>query len=86
MEGHYWPWWKDATGLDAPSNGTSTDTNPARMIPNVVQAPRGAAVNCRLRSASRGYSYLTWIVNYAGYLNNSNASSASRGLPACVIY
>ena len=86
VEGHYWPWWKDATGLDAPSNGTSTDTNPARMIPNVVQAPRGTAVYCRLRSAHRGNSSSTWYVHTAGYLYTNVASYAFRGLPACVIY
>lgn len=85
VEGHYWPYWKDETGLTEPKNGSSSDTNDARKIPSVA-SPTGSAVSVRMRSAYRGYSYLTWYVNSAGYLSSSSATTSSRSQPACVIY
>ena len=86
VEGPYWPYWKEETELESPSNGSSSDTNDARKIPQVTQAPEGSAVACRLRSANRGGSYNVWSVNSVGYLNSSYAYSAYRAFPACVIY
>lgn len=87
VEGDYWEYWKEETGLDAPSNGSSSDTNDARKIPSVVNYPRGSAVSVRLRSASRSNSSSVWYVANAGYLNGyGSAYSACRALPACVIY
>ena len=86
VDGKYWPWWKERTGLESPSNGSSTDTNDARKIPQVQQAPKGSAVYCRLRSADRGSSNAVWVVNAAGYLYTYTAHGAYRALPACVIY
>lgn len=86
VEGSYWPWWKTRTGLENPTDGSSSDTNPARMIPQVAQAPNGSAVSCRLRSAYRGGSNLAWFVSSAGYLYTNSAYGANRALPACVIY
>ena len=88
VEGEYWPYWKEETGLDAPANGSSTNTNDARKIPSIAN-PTGSAVYCRLRSAIRGYSYAVWYVSTAGYLNiygGGGATNSSRALPACVIY
>lgn len=88
VEGPYYPYWKQVTGLDNPSNGASSDTNNARKIQS-VSAPSGSAANVRLRSANRGKSYNTWAVNSSGYLNcGSNfhgANLAYVALPACVI-
>lgn len=87
VEGDYWEYWKEETGLDAPSNGSSSDTNDARKIPSVVNYPRGSAVYVRLRSASRSFSHYVWVGYVAGYLYYGGfASSAYRALPACVIY
>ena len=85
VEGDYWEYWKEETGLDAPSNGSS-DTNEARKIPSVVNYPRGSAVDCRLRSAGRGNGYSVWHVDAGGYLSSYSANAARRSLPACVIY
>lgn len=87
VEGDYWEYWKEETGLDAPSNGSSSDTNDARKIPSVVNYPRGSAVYVRLRSAIRSYSYYVWYVANAGCLGYATvAYTAYRALPACVIY
>ena len=86
VEGPFWPYWKEETGLESPSNGSSSDTNDARKIPQVQQAPNGSAVYCRLRSAYRGHSYYVWAVSSAGYLSNYGAAYAYRAFPACVIY
>lgn len=86
VEGEYWEYWKEETGLEAPSNGSSSDTNDSRKIPSVVNYPKGSAVYCRLRSAYRGHGNYVWVVNTAGYLSSSGAANSYRGLPACVIY
>lgn len=86
VEGEYWEYWKEETGLDAPSNGSSGDPNDARKIPSVVNYPRGSAVSCRLRSVYRGSADYVWYVNAGGYLRAISAATAYRALPACVIY
>lgn len=87
VEGDYWEYWKEETGLDSPSNGSSSDTNEARKIPSVVNYPRGSAVGCRLRSAYRGGGGFVWVVSTGGYLGSyGSANVAHRSLPACVIY
>ena len=86
VEGDYWEYWKEETGLEAPSNGSSTDTNDARKIPPVNNF-RANPVSCRLRSALRSHSNYAWNVHTGGYLNSfSPASSAYRCQPACVIF
>lgn len=86
VEGEYWPYWKEETGLDAPSNGSGNDPNDARKIPSIAN-PSGPAVACRLRSANRGHSHSVWNVSTGGYLYGNNGAFYSyRGLPACVIY
>ena len=85
VEGKFWPYWKDVTGLSAPTNGSASNTNDARKIPSVA-APKGAAVAWRTRSANRGNGSNVWNGATAGYLNNNNANNAYRCLPACVIY
>lgn len=85
VEGAYWPYWKEETGLDEPSNGSGSVSNDARKIPSIAN-PSGSAVYCRLRSAIRGGGYAVWNVYTGGYLSYSYAGYSYRSLPACVIY
>lgn len=86
VEGEYWEYWKNELGLDAPTNGSSSNTNDARKIPSIT-APSGAAVSVRLRSATRSLTHNVWNVATAGFLTTYyGASYAYRAQPACVIY
>ena len=84
IEGPYFPYWKQITGLENPSNGSSSDPNDARKIRR-INNPTGGAAYVRLRSANRGNANNAWFVNTGGYLNNSNAHGSYAALPACVI-
>lgn len=79
IEGNYFPYWKEKTGLSAPSNGN----NNGRII--YVLENHTSAQNVRLRSADRGYASNAWFVYTAGGLTYNSASSAFRAAPACVI-
>ena len=85
VEGTYWQYWKDATGLASPTDGSLENTNNARKIPAITN-PSGSAVTVRLRSATTSSATSTWLVNSTGYLNGYNAATAYRALPACAIY
>lgn len=85
VEGPYFPYWKIITGLDEPSNGSSSDTNNARKIKR-VNSPTGSAAHVRLRSANRDASSYAWYVASSGYLyGNNTAYNSYAALPACVI-
>lgn len=85
VEGEYWPYWKEATGMPSPGNGSSSNTNDARKIP-MVSDTSGSAVIVRLRSANRSSVYSQFSVISAGLLSSNSAYGAYRALPACVIY
>lgn len=78
VEGPYLPYWKDLTGLSAPTNAA----NAGRVI---VDVDNKQALNCRLRSANRGTSYAAWFVSTSGYLYYSGAHNSYRCAPACAI-
>lgn len=84
-EGKYWPYWKNVTGFNSPSNGTSSNTNNARKIPTIA-SPTGSAVFCRLRTVGNSQSHTTWHVSNVGYLGGTVVSTPEYSLPACVIY
>jgi len=84
VEGAYFPYWKEITGLDAPTNGSSDNANPARQIRR-INNPSGSAASVRLRSANRGNSNVEWYVHSAGYLSGYSAGSSFASQPACVI-
>lgn len=85
IEGPYFPYWKQVTGLENPTNGSGSDTNDARKI-RKINNPTGGAAFVRLRSASRGYSGNAWSVGAGGYLNSGyGATNSYAALPACVI-
>ena len=83
IEGAYWPYWKQRMGLSAPQiqGGDGANANHIRYAYNAKTSPQ----NCRLRSASRGYAYLAWIVYTTGAAVSTTATYAYRGCPACVI-
>ena len=81
-EGEYFEYWKSALGI----------TSPASYHPSIYNEYIHYAINAkttaqyvRLRSAYRHYSYYTWYVFTAGYLNNYYANTALRFAPVCVI-
>ena len=85
IEGPYFPYWKQITGLENPSNGSSSDPNDARKIRR-INNPTGGAAFVRLRSALRGFAYYAWSVGTGGYLYSSGSATYSyAALPACVI-
>ena len=78
-EGEYFEYWKQKTGLDAPTN----NANNGRIITGLEN---GTAQYCRLRSAYRGYVYAAWAVTTTGSLYSAySAYNAYRCAPACVI-
>lgn len=79
VEGEFFPYWKDKTGLAAPGNAA----NSGRIIYGLEN--HNSAQNVRLRSAYRGNANYAWFVSTAGNLNYSAAYSAYRSAPACVI-
>lgn len=78
-EGAYFPYWKERTELDAPSNATN-----ANRIRHLI-SNHSAAQYVRYRSAFRGYAYATWIVDTAGNVTISYATSSNALSPVCVI-
>lgn len=88
-EGPYWEYWKTATGLTNPGNGSSSSTSEARAIPSVSN-PSGSAVNVHLRSASLANLSNGYIVNAAqdgGYLNGGSPVTREYATTPCfVIY
>lgn len=85
IEGPYFPYWKQVTGLEQPTNGSSSNTNNARKIKR-LNALSGSAVNVRCRSANRGGSNYEWACHSSGYLYNYGyAHGANAAQPACVI-
>ena len=80
IEGPYFPYWKQKTGLENPSN----DAVSGRIITAIEN--HNSAQACRLRSAHRGNSSNAWYVATAGNLSYYGyANGAYRCAPACVI-
>jgi hypothetical protein len=80
VEGAALEYWKQATGLTAPSNGA----NQGRIT--YALENQTSARYVRLRSANRGYSYLTWFVYTAGAVGYNGAYSSYGCAPACIIH
>jgi hypothetical protein len=79
-EGEAWLYWKEATELSTPNNGSNTG-----RITYALDNQKSAQ-SVRLRSAYRGNSYYVWNVYATGSLYNSNAYHAYRCAPACIIH
>ena len=80
-EGEYWPYWKEKSDTNSPNTQNSTNE---KMITFAAENHESAQT-VRLRSASRGLSFNAWNVTSSGRVTNSNAASANRVAPACVI-
>lgn len=83
VEGDYWEYWKRALGLTSPAGTGSANANEAYKT-YAINA-QTSAQNVRLRSAYRGYAYITWNVYASGYLYTTYAWYSLRCAPACVI-
>lgn len=78
-EGTYFPYYKEVTGLSAPSN--SQNTGRIKYALNAKTSSQG----CWSFSSNRGGSCSAWIRNATGQLGSSNALNSYRAVPACVI-
>ena len=80
-EGEYHEYWKRKVGLTSPMSQGGTYPN---AITYAVEA-HTTAVRVRLRSASRGSSSNTWIVNSSGGVSYYGAYYSSRFSPLVVL-
>lgn len=84
IEGPYFPYWKQITGLESPANGALGDGNEARQI-RKINNPSGYAKAVHLRSTSHRYAASTGYIHEGGFLNYLPAYSSHASLPAAVI-
>ena len=75
-EGTYWTYYKEATGLSAPSNNQNTG-----RVKYALNA-KTSSQNCCMFSSYRRNSYNVWIRNAAGQLINYGANVSYRAVPA----
>ena len=78
-EGTYFPYYKEVTGLSAPSNNQNTGR--IKYALNAKTSSQG----CWACSSFRGGSYYVWFRSTAGQLYYLNAINSYRAVPACVI-
>ena len=80
-EGDFWEYYKEL-------NGTETKFAQYSTYPELIKynlANHSSAAYQRLRSASRGSSYTTWLVYTSGSVGFYNAIYALACAPACII-
>ena len=80
-EGDVHEYWKRASGRTEPFAQYGTYPE---LIHYAVENHTSAQY-VRLRSALRGYSYLTWYVHTSGHVTNYYANDASRFSPLVVL-
>lgn len=78
-EGTYWTYYKEATGLSAPSNNQNTGR--VKYALNAKTSSQG----CWAFSSIRGSSYNVWIRATTGQLYGNYPYFSFRAVPACVI-
>ena len=78
-EGTYFPYYKEVTGLSAPSNNQNTG-----RIKYALNA-KTSSQYCWALSSYRGFSCSVWSRGTAGQLLSNLAYGSSRAVPACVI-
>ena len=81
VEGQYWEYWKRRLGLTNPQ--PTGQPFPAHI--RYAYNAKTSAQHCRLRSANRGYAYVTCYVYTSGTASGYVATGACRAVPACVI-
>lgn len=80
-EGEYWAYWRRRLGVSAPVAQWGTYPNLITTAINAKTSPQSV----RLRSAFRGNSCFTWLVNTSGHVASGTASLAFRFSPVCVV-
>lgn len=84
IEGEAWDYWKQAVERSTPTPWYKTFAEGGHPITYGIDG-KTSAQTVRLRSASRGYAYITWNVYASGNVSNSYAVNGYRFAPACVI-
>ena len=84
IEGEAWDYWKQAVERSTPTPWYKTFAEGGHPITYGIDG-KTSAQYVRLRSAYRGYAYLTWHVNASGFVSNGSAVYSGRFAPACVI-
>lgn len=82
VEGSYWPYWRKRLGVTGPVGWYDSNKLEGFKIPALNE---NSPQYVRLRSAYRSHAGIMWNVTSAGYVSNSNVSSAYCFSPACVI-
>lgn len=80
VEGDYMPYYKEAMGVDAPTNNANDGR---KHYP--IENPSGSAQDVRLRSCYRGNATYVWFCLDSGLLSNYGANYSYRCTPACAI-
>lgn len=84
VEGEAWDYWKQAVERSTPTPWYKTFAEGGHPITYGIDG-KTSAQNVRLRSAYRGYAYITWSVYASGNVNDGYAVYSLRFAPACVI-
>lgn len=84
VEGTYWEYWKEVTGLEAPTNGNSTNTVEARTIWRIDDL-EGNRRQMRLRTCRNSDDRSTYVI-HNGYITYQTAYNGYTTIPATVIY
>lgn len=80
VEGSYFDYWKQASGLSSPNAQYSTNPNMRIYALNAKTSPQ----TCRLRSAHTGNASSTWNISTSGHIYyGHHASSSYRGALDC---
>ena len=83
VEGNYFEYWKRATGATKPNEWYEAGKNPGYITYGIDA--KTSPQHVRLRSATRGDSYVTWLVDASGSVTNDSASVAHRCAPVCAV-
>ena len=83
VDGAYFPYWKIATNLSEPSNGTTSSYSEARTFQRVTDHSTTDAGH--MRSLTKGSLYNVWGSYSPGYLSSNVARHSRRNCPCCVV-
>ncbi len=84
VEGEAWDYWKQAVERSTPTPWYKTFAEGGHPITYGIDG-KTSAQYVRLRSANRGFAFVTWTVFASGYVSNTYAVNSYRFAPACVI-